>query len=47
VIRDGASLPKGMPRYANFSDTQLGQLYSYVRSVAREEMQRSAAGSGK
>ena len=44
VVRDGASLPKGMPRFADFSDAQLDQLYSYIRSRAREEQQRIAAG---
>ena len=47
VVRDGASLPKGMPRYAQFGDAQLGQLYSYVRSVAREEKRRIAAAGSK
>ena len=47
VVHDGASLAKGMPQFANFSETQLDQLYSYIRSKAREEKQRIAAPVGK
>ena len=44
VVRDGGALAKGMPRYAEFSDEQLGQLYSYIRSMARAEKQRNING---
>ena len=37
VVRDGASLSKGMPRFANFSEVQLDQLWSYVSDRARAE----------
>ena len=47
VVRDGAALPKGMPRFANFSEAQLDQLYSYIRSMAREEKLRIAAAGAK
>ncbi len=40
VVRDGAALPKGMPRFARLSDAELGQLYSYVREAARAELRR-------
>jgi quinohemoprotein ethanol dehydrogenase len=40
VVRDGAALPKGMPRFARLSDAELGQLYSYVREMARAEIRR-------
>ena len=40
VVREGASLPRGMPRYPRFSDTELDQLYSYVREAARDELRR-------
>ena len=40
VVRDGAALPKGMPRFQAFSAEQLGQLWSYVRAMAREELAR-------
>jgi quinohemoprotein ethanol dehydrogenase len=38
VVKDGASLSKGMPSFPAFSADQLGQLYSYVRQVARDEL---------
>jgi quinohemoprotein ethanol dehydrogenase len=41
-VRDGGALNKGMPSFPNFSDEQLGQLYSYVRAMARVEKQRTA-----
>ncbi len=40
VIRDGASLSKGMPRFPELSDEQLSQLYSYIREMARVELRR-------
>ncbi len=42
VVREGASLPKGMPRFARFSDAELELLYSYVREAARAELRRKA-----
>ena len=36
-VREGGALTKGMPSFPHFSDEQLGQIYSYIRSVAREE----------
>ena len=36
-----------MPRFANFSEAQLDQLYSYIRSMAREEKLRIAAAGAK
>ena len=47
VVAGGASLAKGMPQFANFSERQLDQLYSYVRAMAREEKQRIAAAGSK
>ncbi len=40
VVREGASLPKGMPRFPRLSDAELEQLYSYVREAARKELRR-------
>ena len=41
-VREGGALTRGMPSFPQFSDEQLGQIYSYIRSVAREEKQRIA-----
>ena len=46
VVHDGASLSRGMPQFANFSETQLDQLYAYIRAMARAEKQRIAAHPG-
>jgi quinohemoprotein ethanol dehydrogenase len=42
VVREGALLPKAMPRFTKFSDDQLGQLRSYIRQMARNEIARKA-----
>lgn len=42
VVREGALLPKGMPRFETFSDRQLDQLRSYIREMARVELRRQA-----
>lgn len=42
VVRDGALLPRAMPRFARFSDGQLDQLRSYIRQMARNEIVRKA-----
>jgi len=36
VVRDGAQVSRGMPRFAELSDTQLESLRHYVRAKARE-----------
>jgi quinohemoprotein ethanol dehydrogenase len=38
VIHDGALLPEGMPLFDDLSETQVNQLYIYVRAKAREAM---------
>jgi quinohemoprotein ethanol dehydrogenase len=38
VVFDGASLPRGMPRFEMLSEEELRQLYAYVRSTAREAL---------
>ena len=38
VVRDGALLQNGMPRYEAFSDADLRQLRAYVRARAREAL---------
>jgi quinohemoprotein ethanol dehydrogenase len=40
VLHDGALLTKGMPRYEQFSREQVNQLYSYIRAMARQELER-------
>jgi hypothetical protein len=35
VLHEGALLPKGMPRFPNFTREQVHQLYSYIRAGAR------------
>ena len=44
-VREGGALTKGMPSFPHFSDEQLGQIYGYIRSVAREEKLRIATRS--
>lgn len=36
VVRDGALLERGMPRYDNLSPTDVRQIYSFIRTKARE-----------
>ncbi len=38
VVFEGASLPRGMPRFEMLSETDLRQLYAYIRSTAREAL---------
>jgi len=40
VLHDGALMSRGMPRYEQFSRKQVGQLYSFIRAMAREELER-------
>ncbi len=42
IVHDGALLPKGMPRFQNFTEEQLLQLRSYIRQMARNEIARKA-----
>jgi quinohemoprotein ethanol dehydrogenase len=42
VLHDGALLPKGMPRFTQLSREDVGNIYQYIRSKARE-----AAGGSK
>jgi quinohemoprotein ethanol dehydrogenase len=43
VLHDGALLPKGMPRFQQLTREQVGQLYSYIRAGARDELARQKA----
>ncbi len=36
IVFEGASLPRGMPRFEMLTEDDLRQLYAYVRSAARE-----------
>jgi len=47
VLHDGALISMGMPRYADFSRTQVDQLYAFIRAEAREELDRQRSGGGK
>jgi quinohemoprotein ethanol dehydrogenase len=38
VLKSGALLPQGMPRFQNLTDEQIGQLYVYIRARAREAL---------
>lgn len=38
VVADGASLPRGMPRFEMLSADELRQLHSYIRAMAREAL---------
>ena len=41
VLRDGALLQNGMPKFENLTDTQLRQIYAYIRAGAREAAQKA------
>ena len=47
IVLEGASLPRGMPRFEMLNETDLRQLYAYVRSTAREALgtRKPAAGA--
>lgn len=36
VLHDGALMPRGMPGYKSYTDTQVRQLHAYIRAGARE-----------
>jgi quinohemoprotein ethanol dehydrogenase len=40
VLHDGTLLPRGMPRFPQYTRDQVRQLHSYIRSGAREELER-------
>jgi quinohemoprotein ethanol dehydrogenase len=42
VVHDGALLQRGMPQFDMFSDTQVNQLYVYIRSRARVALESRA-----
>ena len=42
VLHEGALLRRGMPRFEDFDETQVGQIHSYIRATAR----KSLAGDG-
>ena len=50
VVRDGALVPRGMPRFEEFTDEQLADLAFYIRTQAArwrdEERARTTAGAG-
>lgn len=48
IVRDGALVPRGMPRYEEFTDAQLGDLRHYIRTQAARlrEAQPAAAPAG-
>ena len=44
VVRDGALVPRGMPRYEEFTDEQLGDLAFYIRTQAAGLRARTVPG---
>ena len=42
VVHDGALLQRGMPQFEMFSNTQVNQLYAYIRSRARVALESRA-----
>jgi quinohemoprotein ethanol dehydrogenase len=38
ILHDGALLQNGMPRFPELTEAQIGQIYAYVRSRARETL---------
>jgi quinohemoprotein ethanol dehydrogenase len=46
VVRDGALLSKGMPRFESLTPKQVDQLYAYIRAGAREALKAQAARGG-
>jgi quinohemoprotein ethanol dehydrogenase len=45
VLHDGALLSKGMPRFAAFTEAQVGQIQQFIRDRARAAMARKAEAS--
>jgi len=43
VVKEGALLSKGMPRWPGLTDDQLDAIRAYVRAGARKELERQAA----
>jgi len=46
VVREGALVPRGMPRYEEFTDEQLGDLAFYIRTQAAKLRANTAPGGG-
>ena len=42
LLRSGALLEQGMPRFQQLTDDQIRELYAYVRAKAREALGRRA-----
>jgi len=40
VVHDGTMIPLGMPAFADLSDAQLDEIYSYIRAKARQALVR-------
>ena len=38
ILRDGALLQNGMPRFPELNKDQIGQIYAYIRSRSRETL---------
>lgn len=43
VLHEGALLSKGMPRFPNYTEEQVGQIHAFIRSKARAELARQQA----
>jgi quinohemoprotein ethanol dehydrogenase len=39
VLHEGALLQRGMPRFEDFDEAQVGQIHSYVRAAARKALE--------
>jgi quinohemoprotein ethanol dehydrogenase len=46
VVRDGALLANGMPKYAELGDAELDAMFAYIRQRAREEIAKDKSAKG-
>jgi quinohemoprotein ethanol dehydrogenase len=47
LLRSGALLREGMPKYDDLTDDEIDDLYQYIRAGARQALEGTAAPSGK
>src|SRR3546814_20363322 len=46
VVRDGALLPNGMPRFQSFDDRKLAEIRHYLRGEAHKLREKPKSGGG-
>src|SRR3546814_5840354 len=46
VVRDGALLPNGMPRFQSFDDRKLAEIRHYLRGEAHKLREQQKSGGG-